>query len=82
MSLVANITVYLSTKYNLSGVFLVTVVNVWSGFSNISSLAGAFVSDAYLGKFYTLLFGSIASLLVIIIINYMWSFHRELLDYI
>ncbi|PON86073.1 Proton-dependent oligopeptide transporter family [Trema orientale] len=63
MSLIANITVYLSTKYNLSGIFLVTVVNVWSGFSNISSLAGAFVSDAYLGKFYTLLCGSIASLL-------------------
>ncbi|XP_062114961.1 protein NRT1/ PTR FAMILY 2.8, partial [Humulus lupulus] len=63
MSLIANITVYLSTKYNLSGVFLVTVVNVWSGFSNFSSIAGAFVSDAYLGKFYTLLCGTIASLL-------------------
>ena len=64
MSLIANITVYLSTKYNIGGIFLVTVVNVWSGFSNIASLAGAFVSDAYLGKFYTLICGSIASLLV------------------
>ncbi|XP_060968094.1 protein NRT1/ PTR FAMILY 2.8 [Cannabis sativa] len=63
MSLIGNITVYLSMQYNLSGVFLVTVVNVWSGFSNVSSLAGAFVSDAYLGKFYTLLCGTIASLL-------------------
>ncbi|KAL5544346.1 hypothetical protein UlMin_008130 [Ulmus minor] len=63
MSLIANIVVYMSTKYNLSGIFVVTVVNVWSGFSNVSSLAGAFVSDAYLGKFKTLLFGSIFSLL-------------------
>lgn len=64
MSLIANITVYLNKNYNLSGIFLVNVINIWNGFSNIASLAGAFVSDAYLGKFRTLLLGSISSLLV------------------
>ena len=64
MSLISNITVYLTTKYNLSGIFVVNVVNIWNGSSNITSLAGAFVADAYLGRFRTLLFGSIASLLV------------------
>ncbi|KAH7529172.1 hypothetical protein FEM48_Zijuj05G0156300 [Ziziphus jujuba var. spinosa] len=63
MSLIANITVYLNKNYNLSGIFLVNVINIWNGFSNISSLAGAFVSDTYLGKFRTLLLGSISSLL-------------------
>ena len=64
MSLISNITVYLTTKYNLSGIFVVNVVYIWNGSSNIASLAGAFVADAYLGRFRTLLFGSIASLLV------------------
>ncbi|GMH16975.1 hypothetical protein Nepgr_018816 [Nepenthes gracilis] len=63
MSLIANITVYLNTMYNMDGILLVNVVNMWSGSSNISSLAGAFLSDAYLGRFHTLLIGSIASLL-------------------
>lgn len=65
MSLIANMTVYLHTKYNMEGILLVNVVTIWSGSSNIASLAGAFVSDTYLGRFFTLLFGSIASLLVI-----------------
>lgn len=64
MSLIANITVYLSKNYNLGGIFLVNVINIWNGSSNVASLAGAFVSDAYLGKFRTLLFGSVSSLLV------------------
>ncbi|XAR50097.1 hypothetical protein NMG60_11004331 [Bertholletia excelsa] len=63
MSLIANITVYLRTKYNLEGVFLVNVVNIWSGCSNFTTLVGAFLSDAYIGKFLTLLFGSVFSLL-------------------
>ncbi|XWS51070.1 hypothetical protein CRYUN_Cryun12cG0144700 [Craigia yunnanensis] len=63
MSLVSNITVYLKTEYNMGGVSVVNVVNIWSGSSNITGIAGAFLADAYLGKFLTLLFGSIASFL-------------------
>ncbi|XP_027124409.1 protein NRT1/ PTR FAMILY 2.8-like [Coffea arabica] len=62
MSLIANLTVYLRTKYNLGGIFLVNVVTIWTGSSNVLSIAGAIVSDAYLGRFLTLLFGSISSL--------------------
>lgn len=65
MSLIANITVYLTTRYNLSGIFVVNVVNIWNGSSNVASLAGAFVSDAYLGRFRTLILGSTSSILVI-----------------
>ncbi|KAK3226111.1 hypothetical protein Dsin_005973 [Dipteronia sinensis] len=66
MSLVGNLTMYLQSKYNIGGVFVVNIVSIWSGSSNIASLAGAFISDTYLGRFRTLLCGSIASLLVII----------------
>ncbi|XP_076927185.1 protein NRT1/ PTR FAMILY 2.8 [Bidens hawaiensis] len=63
MSLVMNMTVYLRSNYNMSGIFLVNVVTIWIGTSNIWSLAGAFISDAYIGKYRTLLYASIASLL-------------------
>ncbi|KAL6181568.1 hypothetical protein ACLB2K_048223 [Fragaria x ananassa] len=63
MSLIANMSVYLTTKYNLGGLFMVNVVNIWNGSSNVAALAGAFVSDTYLGRFRTLLCGSISSLL-------------------
>ncbi|XP_051116838.1 protein NRT1/ PTR FAMILY 2.8 [Andrographis paniculata] len=63
MSLTANITVYLRNKYNLSGIFLVNVVNIWNGSCNLLSTVGAIVSDAYLGRFLTLLCGTILSLL-------------------
>ncbi|PIN02126.1 H+/oligopeptide symporter [Handroanthus impetiginosus] len=63
MSLVANITVYLRTKYNLSGIILVNVVTIWSGTSNISTIGGAIISDVYLGRFLTLLLGTICTLL-------------------
>ncbi|XP_073015134.1 protein NRT1/ PTR FAMILY 2.8-like [Primulina eburnea] len=63
ISLVANITLYLRTKYNLSGIFLINTVTIWSGSTNLSSIAGAVVSDVYLGRFLTLLFGTIFTLL-------------------
>ncbi|CAF1920809.1 unnamed protein product [Brassica oleracea var. botrytis] len=63
MSLIGNLSVYLTTKYNLGGVFLVNIINIWSGSCNFLSIPGAFVSDAYLGRFWTLLLGSISSFL-------------------
>lgn len=69
MSLIANLTVYLRTKYNLSGIALVNVVTIWAGTSNVSSILGAIVSDVYLGRFLTLLCGTICSLMVRTIIS-------------
>lgn len=64
MSLIANITVYLRTRYNMDGILLVNVVSIWSGTSNLTAIPGALISDTYLGRFKTLLFGSISSFLV------------------
>ncbi|XP_021286183.1 protein NRT1/ PTR FAMILY 2.8-like [Herrania umbratica] len=63
LSLISNISVYLKTEYNMGSVSVVNVLNIWSGFSNITGIAGAYIADAFLGKFLTLLFGSIASFL-------------------
>ncbi|KAF8007874.1 hypothetical protein BT93_K1766 [Corymbia citriodora subsp. variegata] len=63
MSLIMNLPVYLKTKYNLYGVFLVNVVSIWSGCCNVLPLVGAFVAEKYLGRFRTLLLGCTASLL-------------------
>ncbi|CAN1266042.1 Protein NRT1/ PTR FAMILY 2.8 [Linum perenne] len=64
MSLIANLTLYLQSQYNMGGVFNVTVTTVWGGTCNVASLAGAFLADSYLGRFRTLLYGSISSFLV------------------
>ncbi|KAG6595347.1 Protein NRT1/ PTR FAMILY 2.8, partial [Cucurbita argyrosperma subsp. argyrosperma] len=63
MSLIANLILYLHTMYNLDNVDSAYVFQIWGGTTNFSPLAGAFLADAYLGRFYTLLFGSIASFL-------------------
>ncbi|CAN1275500.1 Protein NRT1/ PTR FAMILY 2.8 [Linum perenne] len=63
MGLIGNLTLYLQSKYNMDSILVVNVFNVWSGSSNLTPLIGAFLSDAYLGRFRTLLYGSIASFL-------------------
>ncbi|XP_010543265.1 PREDICTED: protein NRT1/ PTR FAMILY 2.8-like [Tarenaya hassleriana] len=63
MSLIANMTVYLKTNYNLGGVVLLNIVGVWSGSSNVTAILGALVADTFLGRFHTLLFGSFLSLI-------------------
>lgn len=64
MSLIANLMLYLLTKYNMSNIAVVNVLQIWSGSSNIASIGGALISDTFLGRFWTLFYGSIASLLV------------------
>ncbi|XP_061373509.1 protein NRT1/ PTR FAMILY 2.8-like [Gastrolobium bilobum] len=76
MSLISNMTVYLLTNYNLSGIFVVNVVQIWNGSSNVASIAGAFISDTYLGRFRTLLCGSIASFLGILTITLTAGVHQ------
>ncbi|KAK7339727.1 hypothetical protein VNO77_20408 [Canavalia gladiata] len=63
MGLIANLIVYLRTQYNMDATVSAEVFNVWSGSTNFLPLLGAYLADAYMGKFYVLLFGSIASFL-------------------
>ncbi|XP_059447497.1 protein NRT1/ PTR FAMILY 2.13-like [Corylus avellana] len=61
--LLANFTVYLVKKLHMDQVSASNVIYIWSGVSNFAPLVGAFISDAYVGKFRTIAFSSFALLL-------------------
>ncbi|KAL3569634.1 hypothetical protein D5086_029524 [Populus alba] len=59
MGLIANLTVYLQTRFNMDGIQLVNVFNIWSGSTNVTPLLGAFfILIHILGRFRTLICGS------------------------
>lgn len=59
----ANLTVYLVKRYNVGQLTAANITNIFYGTLNFAPLLGAFVSDAYLGRFRTLAYGSFFSLL-------------------
>jgi len=60
----ANFVVYLMKVYNMDQVLSANILNAWLAVSNITPLIGAFIADAYLGKFLTITLASFASLVV------------------
>lgn len=60
----ANLTVYLVKRYNIGQLVAANITNIFYGTLNFAPLLGAFISDAYLGRFRTLAYGSFFSLLV------------------
>ncbi|XP_020574821.1 protein NRT1/ PTR FAMILY 2.13-like [Phalaenopsis equestris] len=62
--LLANFTVYLVREFRMKEVQAANVVNIFFGTTNFAPLVGAFLSDAYAGRFKTLAFSSIISFLV------------------
>lgn len=70
----ANFMVYLMKEYNMDQVVASNILNTWLGVCNIIPIFGAFVADAYLGKFKTIAAASFASLLV----RFLFSFHNLL----
>lgn len=64
MSLAANMVLYLRNMYNLDNVTAINMLMLWAALGNILPLVGAFVADAWIGKFKTILYGSFLSLLV------------------
>ncbi|XP_020594315.1 putative protein NRT1/ PTR FAMILY 2.14, partial [Phalaenopsis equestris] len=61
--LTINLAVYLVTVFHMEEVKATNVVNIFFGTSNFAPVVGAFISDAYLGRFYTLGLTSIISFL-------------------
>lgn len=60
----ANFMVYLRREYHMDQVDAVNLINVFSGVSNFAPLLGAFLSDAFTGRFWAIAVGSLASFLV------------------
>ncbi|XP_074275011.1 protein NRT1/ PTR FAMILY 2.13-like [Silene latifolia] len=60
---IANFMVYLRREYHMDTVSAATMINVYYGVSNFAPLLGAFISDAYIGRFPSIVIGSLASFL-------------------
>ncbi|XP_057542568.1 protein NRT1/ PTR FAMILY 2.13-like [Amaranthus tricolor] len=59
----ANFMVYLRREYHMDQVDASNVINVFAGVANFSPLLGAFLSDAFFGRFWAIAFGSFAAFL-------------------
>ncbi|KAL9390377.1 hypothetical protein Peur_018982 [Populus x canadensis] len=55
--------VYLMRVFHLEQVTAANIINIWSGVTNFAPLVGAFISDAYVGRFKTIAFASCAAFL-------------------
>uniref|UniRef100_A0A2P2JRE1 Protein NRT1/ PTR FAMILY 2.13-like n=1 Tax=Rhizophora mucronata TaxID=61149 RepID=A0A2P2JRE1_RHIMU len=69
IGLLSNFMVYLTRVFHLKQVSAANLINIWSGMNNFVPLVGAFISDAYVGRFKTIAFGSFASLLGMVIVT-------------
>lgn len=63
IGLLANFMVFLLTVFHMEQASAANLLNIWFGVGNFAPLLGAFVSDAYIGRFWTIGFSSFASLL-------------------
>ncbi|XP_011006584.1 PREDICTED: protein NRT1/ PTR FAMILY 2.13 [Populus euphratica] len=61
--LLANFMVYLMRVFHLEQVTAANVLNIWFGVTNFAPLVGAFISDAYAGRYKTIAFASCAAFL-------------------
>lgn len=61
--ILANFMVYLRREYHMDQVDATNLINVFAGVSNFAPLLGAFLSDAFIGRFWAIAIGSVASFL-------------------
>ncbi|KAM0913799.1 hypothetical protein ACQ4PT_011929 [Festuca glaucescens] len=72
----SNMLVYLTTVYDMqSSVHAATLLNVFSGTSNLATVADAFVSDTYLGRYTTLAAATISSFVGMVILTLTAALH-------
>ncbi|RZR96866.1 hypothetical protein BHM03_00025942 [Ensete ventricosum] len=60
----ANFTVYLVKRFHMKQVVAINTINIYIGTTNFAPLLGAFISDAYCGRFLTIACASVLSFLV------------------
>ncbi|XP_055806729.1 protein NRT1/ PTR FAMILY 1.2-like [Solanum dulcamara] len=63
-----NMIIYLMTFYNMSAAAGTIIFGVWNALSNGLAIVGAIISDSYLGRFRAVAFGSISTLIGMIIL--------------
>ncbi|OVA18714.1 Proton-dependent oligopeptide transporter family [Macleaya cordata] len=63
-----NMILYLMNSYHMDNATGTSILLMWSATSNFMPILGAFISDAYLGRYPVIAFGSISSLLGLILL--------------
>lgn len=66
MGTLANLSVYLTTVFNMKSIQTTAFLSTFQGTTNLATLVGAFLSDTYFGRYKTLGFASIVSFLVLV----------------
>ncbi|CAI0386776.1 unnamed protein product [Linum tenue] len=69
VGLFSNFMVYLTREFHMEQARAAQLLNVWSGFTNFLPLIGAFICDAYVGRFKTIAFSVFAELLGMVTIT-------------
>ncbi|XP_030475269.1 protein NRT1/ PTR FAMILY 2.9-like [Syzygium oleosum] len=59
----ANLLVYLTTVFNMKSITATNLINIFNGTTNLATLLGAFLCDSYFGRYKTLVFATISSVL-------------------
>ncbi|KAG0496061.1 hypothetical protein HPP92_000752 [Vanilla planifolia] len=72
----ANLLVYLTTVFNMNSIASATLLQVFSGTTNLSPVLGAFLCDTYFGRYATLGFASVSSLLGMAILTFTAAFAK------
>ncbi|XAR65438.1 hypothetical protein NMG60_11009573 [Bertholletia excelsa] len=65
----SNLLVYLTTVFRMNTYTATNLINVFNGTCNFGTLVGAFLSDAYFGRYNTLGFASVSSFLGMLILT-------------
>ncbi|KAI0501581.1 hypothetical protein KFK09_016526 [Dendrobium nobile] len=64
----SNMLVYLTTVFHIKSIHAATILNVFNGTTSLATVLGAFISDAFLGRYKTLGFASVVTLLGMFVI--------------
>ncbi|KAJ0981643.1 hypothetical protein J5N97_009898 [Dioscorea zingiberensis] len=67
--LTANLTVYLVSHFQMEQVSAANLAQIFFGTANFAPLVGAFIADAYWGRFRTLAYASMASFLGMVVLT-------------
>ncbi|TVU15545.1 hypothetical protein EJB05_39070, partial [Eragrostis curvula] len=70
------LTAYLMERYNMKPNAATNVTNIFSGALNFSPVVGAFVADAFWGRFRTLLFGIVFGIIAMAVITLSATIHQ------
>ncbi|GKA46217.1 proton-dependent oligopeptide transporter family protein [Tanacetum coccineum] len=69
----SNLITYLTGSLGLSTATAAENVNAWTGTASLLPLVGAFIADAFLGRYSTIIFASLLYILLMLFFNYLLS---------